>query len=342
MRSIEEEDIQEIISDINISEVLGKTFLITGATGAIARYIIFSLMEIAIRYPKNSCNVIIVCRNQRKAESIFKEYLDNSHFKMIVGSVEEKIICSDKIDYILHAACTSTTSFFESNPVDIATANTIGTYNLLLLAKEKKVNGVLFFSSGAVYGGNTNSDTDYNGINPLEFKNCYALSKQMGENLCVCFSKQFGVSAKVVRIGYTYGPHIDLNDGHLYSDFVRDILEYKDLVIKGDGKKYIGLCYITDAIRAFFKVLFYGKEKTPYVMRNYKEYLTIETLAYKLVTEAFPDRNLSYRCMLKVSKEIALCCSREPILIKNLGWEPRIDVVSGFRRIVACLEEKNP
>ena len=315
--------------------------MITGATGAIGRYIVLALMEIAIRYQKNSCNVIIVCRNQRKAESIFEKYLDNLHFKIIVGSVEEKINCSDEIDYILHAACTSTTSFFETNPVDIASANTIGTYNLLLLAKEKKAKGVLFFSSGAVYGGSTKSDTDYNGINPLEYQNCYALSKQMGENLCVCFSKQFGVSAKVVRIGYTYGPHIDLNDGHLYSDFVRDILEYKDLVIKGDGKKYIGLCYITDAIRAFFKVLFYGKEKTPYVMRNYKEYLTIETLAYKLITEAFPDRKLSYKCMMKASKETVLCCSKEPILLKNLGWEPRVDVVSGFRRVVACLEEKN-
>ena len=232
MRRIEKQDVEEIIQGINVEKVLGKTFLITGATGSLARYFVHTLMEIAERYKGKECKVIVVCRNREKAVDIFKEYINSLYFKMICGRVEEPVCCEEHIDYILHAACTSATKFFRSNPVDISSANVIGTYNLLSLAREKQVKGFLFFSSGAVYGGKTQDDFSYNGINPLDYQNCYALSKQMGENLCACFAEQYAVPAKVVRIGYTYGPHMDLNDGHLDSDFAKSIVEYNDIASK--------------------------------------------------------------------------------------------------------------
>lgn len=340
MRQIEKQDVEEIIQGINVEKILGRTFLITGATGSIARYLVHVLMEIVNRYRGKECTVIVVCRNKEKAADIFKDYLNSPYFKVICSQVEEPIYCEEHVDYILHAACTSATKFFRSNPADIASANVIGTYNLLSLAREKQVKGFLFFSSGAVYGGSTQDDFSYNGINPLDYQNCYALSKQMGENLCACFAEQYGIPAKVVRIGYTYGPHMDLNDGHLYSDFARDILEYKDIQIRGNGQNYIGLCYITDAIRAFFMILFDGQINTPYVMRNDKEYMPIERLAQKLTMEAFPERNLGYKCMIKASGEAPKCYAREPLLLRQLGWRPQIDVVKGFQRVVHYLEEK--
>lgn len=340
MRRIEREDVEEIIQGINVEKILGKTFLITGATGSLARYFVHTLMKIAQDNKGKECVVIVVCRNQEKAVDIFKEYINSPYFKIICGRVEEPVCCEEQIDYILHAACTSATKFFKSNPVDIASANVTGTYNLLSLAREKQVKGFLFFSSGAVYGGSTPDDFTYNGINPLNYQNCYALSKQMGENLCACFSEQYGVPAKVVRIGYTYGPHMDLNDGHLYSDFARDILEHKDIQIKGDGQNYIGLCYITDAIRAFLMILFDGQVNTPYVMRNDKEYMPIEELAQKLTIEAFPERNLGYRCKMKALEKAPKSYAREPLLLRQLGWRPQIDVIEGFQRVIYYLEEK--
>lgn len=339
MKEIEREDIREIIQDIDVEEILGKTFLITGATGAIARYCVLVLMEIAICHGENGCNVIVVCRDRKKGEKIFGEYLKYSQFRMIVGTVEEAIVYEDSIDYILHAACVSATRFFKTNPVDIVSANAVGTYRLLLLAKEKHVRGLLFFSSGAVYGGAVQDDFTYNGIDPLNYENCYALSKQMGENLCVCFAQQYDIPAKVVRIGYTYGPHIDLNDGHLYSDFTKDILLNRDIQIKGDGQNYVGLCYITDAVRAFFKVLFYGVVGTPYVMRNDREYMTIEALAKRLTDEAFAERKLGYKCMKAAPHKALPCVGREPKLLKQLGWEVKVDIVDGFRRVVRYFEE---
>ena len=304
MNQIEKKDVEEIIKGIDINKVLNKTFLITGATGAVARYIVLTLMEVAFRYKEKACTVIIYCRSREKAECIFKEYLSD----------------------------------------DLNTANSItliGTNNLLLLAKEKNVKGFLFFSSGAVYGGRTEDDFSYNGIDPLNYQNCYALSKQMGENLCVSFFKQYGILAKIVRIGYTYGPHIDLEDGHLYSDFVKAIFQGKDLVIKGDGQSYIGLCYITDAIRAFFKILFVGGANRPYVMRNSKEYMSIEMLAEKLTTCAFPEKKLGYKCAVKAKNPGALNIARPPILLGELDWEPEVNIIDGFKKIISYLEEEN-
>ena len=335
MNQIEKKDVEEIIKGIDINKVLNKTFLITGATGAVARYIVLTLMEVAFRYKEKACTVIIYCRSREKAECIFKEYLSDPHFILMIGKVEEKIQYEGSIDYILHAACNSATAFFKTNPVDVISANVIGTNNLLLLAKEKNVKGFLFFSSGAVYGGRTEDDFSYNGIDPLNYQNCYALSKQMGENLCVSFFKQYGILAKIVRIGYTYGPHIDLEDGHLYSDFVKAIFQGKDLVIKGDGQSYIGLCYITDAIRAFFKILFVGGANRPYVMRNSKEYMSIEMLAEKLTTCAFPEKKLGYKCAVKAKNPGALNIARPPILLGELDFEPEVNIIDGFKKIIS-------
>ncbi len=340
MKTIERLDVDEIIAGIDLENIFSNTFLITGATGSIARYIVLVLMEVSKRYPDKACNVVVMCRNKEKAARIFEDYIGSEHFKLICCSVEETIKIDYKIDYIVHAACVSATSYFHDHPVQIASSNVIGTYNLLSLAREQNVKGFLFFSSGAVYGGMTKDDYSYNGINPLEGKNCYAMSKKMGENFCADFFEEYGVPAKIVRIGYTYGPHIDLNDGHLYSDFIRAIIQSEDLLIKGDGQNGIGLCYVTDAVQAFFLILFNGKEKTPYVMRNNREYTTIQELARKLVQEAFPERKLDYKCMVKSEERNELPKSRAPEFLNALGWYPKVDVVDGFRRVVNYLEEK--
>lgn len=340
MHNIEQEDIEKIIETLEINHILGRTFLITGSTGSLGRYCVMVLMELAMQNPDKPCKVIVLCRNLEKCIKIWRKYLNNPNFTIIEGSVEEKIQFDKPIDYIMHAACISATQYFYTNPVQIASANVIGTYNLLNLAKEKNVKSFLFFSSGAVYGGNTEDDESYIGLEPLDYRNCYNMSKRMGENFCASFAQQYGIPAKVIRIGgYTYGPHIDLDDGHLYSDFIKAIIQHENLVIKGDGQNYIGMMYITDAVIAFFKVLFDGKENVVYVMRNADEIITIEELAIMLTQEVFPERGLNYKCLREISGEKPRLVIKIPNNLKELGWDIQVRVAEGFRRTVKCLEE---
>lgn len=335
----ERADIEEIMADLNLEDVFNKSFLITGATGSLARYCAMTLLEVFKRYPEKAGKVILLCRNREKACQLFSEYQNEPFFELIVGSVEQEFYYDGPINYIIHAACMSNSPFFATNPVETASANLIGTYYLLRLAQKKSSDGFLFFSSGAVFGGVVTNESEYVGIDPLQSKNCYAVSKKAGENLCVDFLSEYGLPAKIVRIGYTFGPHSDLEDGHLYSDFIRSVVNRLPLIIKGNRTTNIGLCYVTDAVRAFFLILFYGKAGTAYGMRNYDNIMPIEELAKKLVENVFPERGLTYHSLIMdVEKDTRT--SLPPWRLYELGWKPHVSVEEGFRRCVSCVEEK--
>ena len=138
MYQIEKEDISAIIKTLEITNVLGKTFFITGSTGSLARYCVMALMKLAEENRDKPCRVIAQCRNLEKAQNIWADYLDDPNFIILKGNVEDEVEFEGDVDYILHAACVSATSFFYTNPVEIASANAIGTYKLLQFAMAKK------------------------------------------------------------------------------------------------------------------------------------------------------------------------------------------------------------
>lgn len=342
MNFVREEDIQNIIARIPYQECEGKTFLITGASGFIASYMVDTLMYLN-RFLKEKCTVIALCRNVNKAKDVFKEYLNLPSFKLFFQSVEKEIDLEEKADYIIHAACSSSSLKQKQIPAEILSCNTVGTYQALEYAKKVGIKSFLFLSSGAVYGRMpeeieeiTEKDSFY--IDFADARNCYAEGKRAGEALCATYWKQYGVPTKSIRISHTYGPGIDLDDGHVYSDFARNICLNENLKIKGDGTDARPFCYIVDALVASFLVLFCGESGESYNMANQKENLSIRELAEKLTKEAFPERKLRIECKNcsdSVGKKILINTDK----LEKLGWKPTIDAVEGFRRTVKSFED---
>lgn len=337
-------DIKEIINKISYQKLEDKVCLITGANGFLASSIIDVLMYLNEYYLDKKCTVIALCRDKEKAKLKLEKYLSKSYFKLFIQSVEEKINFYGKLHYIIHAASSAVTSDFDIIPADVLNANVIGTYNLLELGREKGIESFLFFSSGAVYGEIPKETEEINeeSVFALDFKttkNCYAEGKRAGEALCRAYWEQYEIPAKAVRISHTYGPGINLNDGRVFSDFVSKICNRKNLVIKGEGNDVRPFCYITDAIVAFFLILFNGENGGVYNMANNKETVTIRELAEKLVYEAFPERGLGIEC-----KNLAQNVCNKKVKVNTdklieLGWSPQIDIIEGFRRTVKNYEE---
>lgn len=343
MNAVREKDLKQIIAKIPYEMCDGQTFLITGANGFLAGYMADTLMYLKRKGFVKRCSVVALCRNRAKAERVFREWLDDGDFHLLIQSVEDRILYEGNLNYIIHAASCSTTQLFESHPVDIMKANIVGSYNLLELARQKQVKGFLFFSSGAAYGefdvDEIKEDMTY-ALDYLNPKNSYAVGKRAGEALCSAYWKQYQIPAKSVRIAHTYGPGIDLNDGHVYSDFAKSIIEHKDLIIKGDGMAHRPFCYISDAICAFFLVLLKGQNGEVYNMANPKMNVTIKELADFLVKTVFPDRELQVvvkkPAIGKKSKKVHTNIEK----LKKLGWNPEVDLEEGFRRLVYSEEHK--
>lgn len=343
MNAVREDDLKQIVATIPYEMCEGKTFLITGANGFLASYMVDTLMYMKCNGYIKQCTVVSLCRSREKAERIFKEWLDDNDFQLLIQSVEEKIVYAEKIDYIIHAASYSTTHLFESHAADVLNANVIGTYNTLELAKEKGCRGFLFFSSGAVYGGaevDELRENDTFSLDYLDMKNSYAVGKRAGEALCRAYWQQYQIPAMGVRISHTYGPGIDLDDGHVYSDFAKSIIEKKDLVIRGDGLDCRPFCYVSDAIRAFYSILFQGVRGEMYNMANSDMNVTIKELADLLTTAVFPERHLRV-IVRKVSEGKAVRKTHiNTDKLRKLGWCPKVSLKEGFSRLVRSMEEK--
>lgn len=338
-------DLEEVINRIPYQEIEGSTFLIAGANGFIASNMIHVLMYLNKCYLSKKCTVIALCRNREKAKHIFREYLKYEYFKLCIQNVEEKICLNEDIDYVIHAASNAVTSDFSKLPADVLKANIIGMYSLLEFSKTKKIKGFLFFSSGAVYGKIPENvsriqEDDVFSLEHLQIINCYAEGKRAGEALCKAYWEQYNIPTRIVRISHTYGPGINLDDGRVFSDFVKSICVGEALEIKGSGNDIRSFCYITDAVVAFFLIMIRGQNGEAYNMANAHETVTIYELAQKLINQAFPERSLRIEapnlCKEAGIKRIIVDTDK----LQKLGWIPMIDIIEGFRRTVQSFEEE--
>ena len=221
--------------------------------------------------------------------------------------------------------------------------NVIGTHNLLNLAKDKKVKGFLFFSSSEIYGQVDSSkmpikEDTYGLIDPMDTRSCYAESKRMGETMCVSWFHQHGVPVKIIRPFHTYGPGMRLDDGRVYADFISDIVNNRDIVMKSDGSAIRAFCYVADAVTGFFTVLLKGEVGHAYNISNDRCGISILDLANKLIS-LFPEKKLKIKSLKSVGNKNYLQSkvsrtSPDISKVRNLGWYPDVSIEQGFKRTI--------
>lgn len=351
MNKIISEDIKDIDRFIDPKPFLNKNIVITGGSGFLPAYIVEYFLFLNQKYSTQNIEVIILVRNLSKAKVRFEKYLGNSSLKIYKHDVTEYFNYNGQIDIIIHAASQASPKFFGLDPVGTLTANTIGTYNLLKLGVEKKIESFLFFSSSEIYGSSSEFsrinilETNYEMIDPNNVRSCYSLSKKMGENICTSFSEQFGLNVKIVRPFHTYGPGMSLDDGRVFADFVKNVVYKENIIIKSDGKAIRSYCYIKDATISFLKVLTDGENNSPYNVGNPNETYSVSELA-KLIIDVAKIPGLECLINEKNSKASYL---KSPVnrLVPNisklitLGYVPITKASEGFERTILSYHEKN-
>ena len=140
-----------------------------------------------------------------------------------------------------------------------------------------------------------------------------------------------------MRPFHIYGPGINLDDGRVYSDFVKNILKRQNLIIKSDGEASRSFCYISEATTAIFKILFNGENSQAYNLGNPGQTVKIKELA-KILCKL----NLGYEANIEfknndnknyLNSEFKAHSPNIDKLI-SLGWKPRINLSEGFKRTI--------
>ncbi|OUO58206.1 NAD-dependent epimerase/dehydratase family protein [Olsenella sp. An270] len=346
MSSVLRADFSEILQETDEAQIAGKTFLITGACGFIASYLVRFLMYFNESHKGKEATVVALCRNKAKAQTTLADVLSSEYLRFLVDDVLDADISGYEINYLIHAAGISTSDGHRKYPIETLSANMVGTYNLLKQCAEMPCfERFVYFSSGAVYGDigasgeGVITESAFAPIDPLSPDACYATAKRSGEALCGAFAAEQGVPCTIVRISHTYGPGIDLNDGHVYSDFAKSLLNETSLVIRGDGSATRPFCYVSDAVTGVFCAMKVGGSVEAFNMANEDAYYSINGLAQLLSKSYKPGTEIPIVHLVpSVEGDCAArVCAQK---LRASGWQPRVDPVEGFRRTVEYCRER--
>ena len=339
------QDLKEIVSEnLPWEKFFNSTVVVTGASGILPSYMVETLLYLNEIFDAN-IKVVGVFRNFEKALKRFSAYEGRRDLILIKHDVCRPFDFEGDVHYVIHAAGQASPKFYGKDPVGTLEGHARGTANFLKFAAEKNVECFLYFSSCAVYGNPFEKIIDekfLSVVNPLNLRECYPLGKLAGENFCVAYNHQYGVPFKILRIAHTYGSMMPLNDGRVFADFVANILRNENISLNSDGRAERPLLYISDAVRAYFKILLEGKNAEAYNVAS-EEYVSILDLA-RLLVNLFPEKNL------KVTFNKAIADGYIPAekkydarisvdKLKSLGWKQKYFVREGFARTVESFRQ---
>jgi UDP-glucuronate decarboxylase len=336
------EDIEQIVTSASVdwNVFSEKRVLITGASGFLPAYLVETLLYLN-RTRGLGIHITALVRNYENFNKRFPQHLNNPYLTVLVQDVSKPISLDLPHHFIIHAASQASPRFYGVDPVGTLSANVLGTMQLLELARSHPVISFMYFSSGEVYGETQSVPTkeaEYGYVDPTSVRSCYAESKRMGENMCVSWHAQYQVPVKIVRPFHTYGPGMRLDDGRVFADFVRDVVENRAIVMRSDGKDSRAFCYLADATAGFFTVLLKGDNAVPYNVGNSQAEINIMNLA-NLLIDLFPEKKLQ---VIKEPFQKNSGYLKSPITrncpdisrINTLGWRPNTGLADGFKRTI--------
>lgn len=339
-----QEDLRVVLQNSAIpwESLRNKTVFVTGATGLIGYTLTCALLQYHLTAVGN-VHIIALVRDRKKAEKKFADWLPEvqAALTFVEGMVESPPEIACAVDYIVHCACPTDSSYFIEYPVETVETIYRGTKQILEFARKKKVSGVVFLSSMEVYGEirhrNKLKESALGYIDICSPRSSYPEGKRLAENLCCDYAQEYGIPVTIARLAQTFGPGVDRNDGRVFAYMARCALEGSDIRLNTDGSKENMYLYTMDAVSAILLLMIKGAPGVAYNVGNEATYCSIKEMA-ELVTEEIGGGKI--RIEVNVGKESAekyppssyykLDISK----IKALGWAAHINLRDMYNRMI--------
>ena len=299
-----------------------KRVLITGAAGFLGSHL-------CDRFIKVGCHVIamdnLITGDLRNIEHLFKL----KEFEFYHHDVSKFVHVPGNLDYILHFASPASPIDYLKIPIQTLKVGSLGTHNLLGLAKAKNAR-ILVASTSEVYGDpmvHPQTEDYWGNVNPVGPRGVYDEAKRFQEAITMAYHTYHGVETRIVRIFNTYGPRMRLNDGRVLPAFIGQALRGQDLTAFGDGSQTRSFCYVDDLVEGIYRLLL-SDCATPVNVGNPDE-ITINDFAQEIIKLTGTNQKVIYKELPTDDPK-----QRQPDISKAreiLGWEPKVSRQEGLK-----------
>ncbi len=328
---------------MQLSEFEGSKILVTGASGLIGKALVKSLV---LHNGKKPVDVYALVRNEDKARAAFCN-LPQERIHYIVCDVCNLSPENLGINYVIHGASKTASKEFIAEPVEVILNSVCGTKNLLEFSRVNPVKGFVYLSTMEVYGAPETDEkikeNSSSNIDTMSVRSSYPESKRLCESLCTAYASEYNVPAKVVRLTQTFGEGVDYNDGRVFAEFARCVIEGKDIVLKTKGETKRNYIDVDDAVGAIFTVLLKGAVGEAYNVANEDTYCSIYEMADMVVKE-FGNKKVSVRIednvdaeKLGYAKTLKMNLSTDKL--KNLGWKPSSSLKTIYAKMIEYMKK---
>ena len=299
-----------------------KRVLITGAAGFLGSHL-------CDRFIKEDYHVMamdnLITGDLANIAHLFK--LEN--FEFYHHDVSNYVHVSGDLDYILHFASPASPIDYLKIPIQTLKVGSLGTHNLLGLAKAKNAR-MLIASTSEVYGDpnvNPQPEEYWGNVNPVGPRGVYDEAKRFQEAITMAYHTFHGLETRIVRIFNTYGPRMRLNDGRVLPAFIGQALRGEDLTVFGDGSQTRSFCYVDDLIEGIYRLLL-SDYAQPVNIGNPDE-ITIKQFGEEVIKLTGTQQQLVLRDLPVDDPK-----QRRPDITKArelLNWEPKVSRAEGLK-----------
>ena len=245
----------------------------------------------------------------------------------------EKDICepfdAGRVEYVFHFASPASPVDYSNHGIATLQVGSLGTFHALDVARKYGAK-YLVSSTSECYGDpleHPQKETYWGHVNPIGPRSVYDEAKRFTEAVTMAYRRYHHVDTRIVRIFNTYGPRLQLNDGRVVSNFMKQALRGEDLTVYGDGNQTRSFCYVSDEIDGFLR-LSKSNEHLPVNIGNPNEFTILECAQLVLKVTGSKSK-IRYEPLPQDDPK-----QRQPDITKArqlLGWEPKVDLETGLR-----------
>ncbi|CAJ0584821.1 unnamed protein product, partial [Mesorhabditis spiculigera] len=300
-----------------------RRILITGGCGFVGSHLVDKLMA-------DGHEVIALDNYFTGRKRNIEHWIGHPNFELVHHDVVNPYFV--EVDQIYHLASPASPPHYMYNPVKTIKTNTIGTINMLGLAKRVKAR-MLLASTSEVYGDpevHPQPEEYWGHVNTIGPRSCYDEGKRVAESLMVAYNKQENVSIRIARIFNTFGPRMHMDDGRVVSNFIIQSLQKQPITIYGDGSQTRSFQYVSDLVEGLI-ALMNSNTAIPVNIGNPEEH-SIQRFA-----EIIRDLVASDSMIVNMPAQPDDPHQRRPDIdraLKLLGWKPKVSMHDGLKKTI--------